>query len=137
MEAFSIALSGLTAQKQRLAATASNIANVSTAGIIPRADPSAPVSTVYKPLNVSFTSLETNGAGVGVRADVTPDANGYTIVYDPSSSYANSEGLLAVPDIDLTEQIVNLIETKTAFRANVSVIKTQDEMLGELLNTIA
>ena len=137
MDALSIALSGLVAQKQRLAATASNIANVSTAGRVPSADPSAPASTVYKPLNVSFTSLDVNGTGGGVKADVTPDANGYTVVYDPNSIYANQEGLIAAPNVDLATELVNLTETKIAFKANVSVIKTQDQMIGDLLDTLA
>lgn len=132
-DAFSIALSGLRAQTTRLAATASNIANVSTSGTVPSADPSAPASTVYKPLNVSFSSLESGG----VTATVTPDPAGYTVVYDPSSGFAGSDGLVAAPNVDLTEQAVNLIETRLAYKANISVIKTQDEMLGDLLNTVA
>ena len=132
-DAFSIALSGLRAQTTRLAATASNIANASTSGTVPSANPSAPASTVYQPLNVSFSSLESGG----VAAAVTPDPTGYSVVYDPSSIYANSEGLTAVPNVDLSEEIVNLIETKLLYKANISVIKTQDEMLGDLLDTLA
>lgn len=132
-DALSIALSGLRAQTTRLAATASNIANASTAGAVPSADPSAPASTVYTPVTVDFSSQ----AGGGVSAQVRPDPNAYSVIYDPSSVHANAEGLVAVPDVDLAEQLVNLIETKALFKANVSVIKTQDEMLGDLLDTIA
>ncbi len=132
-DAFSIALTGLRAQTTRLAATASNIANASTSGAVPSANPSTPASTVYQPLDVSFSSLESGG----VIASVTPDPTGYSVVYDPSPIYANSEGLTAVPDIDLSEEIVNLIETKLLYKVNISVIKTQDEMLGDLLDTLA
>ena len=100
---------------------------------MPSANPSTPASTVYQPLDVSFSSLESGG----VIASVTPDPTGYSVVYDPSSIYANSEGLTAVPNVDLSEEIVNLIETKLLYKANVSVIKTQDEMLGDLLDTLA
>jgi flagellar basal-body rod protein FlgC len=137
MDALSIALSGLTAQTQRLAATASNIANASTTGIIPSADPSAPASTVYQPLRVTFLQLESGGIGAGVKAVVTPDPDGYTVVYDPESVYANSEGLIAAPNVDYANELVNLIETKLAYRANISVIKTQDAMIGDLLDEIA
>lgn len=132
-DAFSIALSGLRAQTTRLASTASNIANVSTTGIVPSADSSAPASTVYKPLDVSFSSLDSGG----VIATVTPDPQGYTVVYDPSSGFAGSDGLVAAPNVDLTEEAVNLIETRLAYKANISVIKTQDQMLGDLLDAIA
>lgn len=137
VDALSIALSGLTAQTQRLAATASNIANASTTGTVPSADPSAPASTVYRPLQVTFLPLDSGGGGAGVQAVVSPDPNGYSVIYDPSSSYANSEGEIAAPNVDLGQQLVNLIETKVAYRANISVIKTQDRMSEDLLNVIA
>src|SRR6218665_3766020 len=133
----SIALSGLGAQQKRLAATASNIANVSTSGSVPAADPSAPastapggqsISTVYKPLSVNLTSLATGG----VQANISADPKGYSLSYDPSSPYANSEGMIVVPNVDLTQEIVWTLEIENAFKANLAVLKTQDEMLGEL-----
>jgi len=129
----SIALSGLNAQQKRLAATASNIANVSTSGRVPTAGPSAPASTVYRPLMANLTSLGTGG----VWADITVDPQGYSLSYDPSSPYANSEGMIAVPNVDLTQEIVKTMEIENAFKANLAVLKTQDEMLGELLDTQA
>ncbi|MFN7113970.1 MAG: flagellar basal body rod protein FlgC [Alphaproteobacteria bacterium] len=144
-DAVSIALSGLKAQQTRLAAGASNIANASTTGTVPAASPSAPASTasggasvptassVYRPLNVNLTSLATGG----VRADVTADPKGFSLVYDPSSPYANTEGMIAAPNVDLTREIVSLLEIKNSFKANIAVLKTQDEMLGALLDTRA
>ena len=130
VDALSIALSGLMAQDQRLSATAGNIANVTTTGSLPT--PQTPASTVYKPLNVSYTAL----TGGGVSSSVTQDQNAYSPVYDPSSPYANTQGLIASPNVDLNQEIVNLIEAKAVFKANVDVIKTQDKMLGDLINTV-
>jgi len=132
MDAVSIAVSGLTAQKQRLGATASNIANISTTGRVPGADPSAPASTVYKPLRTTLTSL----GGGGVQATVTPDENGYSVYYDPSSPQADENGLVAAPDIDLAAESVDLIETKAAFKANLGVLKVQEEMQDSLLDVL-
>jgi flagellar basal-body rod protein FlgC len=129
VDALSIALSGLMAQSQSLSATASNIANATTTGALPT--PQSPASTVYKPLTVNYTALP----GGGVAADVTQEQNGYSPVYDPSNAYANSQGLIAAPNVDLSQQIVNLIETKVLFKANVDVIKTQSQMTGDLLDT--
>ena len=135
INAVSIALSGLTAQSQRLAASASNIANASTTGVLPTVE--SPASTVYRPLSVSMTALmaEYDTAG-GVRAEVISDPDGYSSVYDPSNVYANNEGLVAAPNVDLTREIVSLIEIKSLFKANLVVLKTHDEMMGELLDTI-
>lgn len=130
-DVLSIAVSGLNAQKQRLAATAGNVANATTTGAVPGTDSSAPASTVYKPLNVSLTSL---GSG-GVAARITADENGYSIVYDPSSPLANTQGQIAAPNVDFMREISSLLEIKAAFKANLAVIRTQDEMTGALLDT--
>lgn len=145
-DTLSIALSGLIAQQQRFAASASNIANAATAGPVPTdADPASyqnnPASTVYRPLQVSFTALTAgNGpAGVraaGVRAEVVPDPNGYTVTFSPNHPYANPEGFIAVPDVDLAKEYVNILETKTLFRAGISVLKTEKDMMGELLDAV-
>ena len=128
-DALSIALSGLNAQSQRLSATASNIANVSSSGVVPPKEG----TSVYTPVTVNLTS---QGSG-GVVADVVPKQNPYSVSYDPSSQNANAEGYIAVPNVDLTEEIVGLTEIKAAFKANLAVIKTEDEMMGALLDTLA
>ncbi len=135
VNALSIAISGLMAQSQRLSASANNIANALTTGALPTQQ--APASTVYKPLSVSYTALTIGGTGSGVAASVTADPNGYSPVYDPSSIYANKDGIIAAPNVNLTQESVNILESKTIFKANLSVIKTQDQMLGDLLNIIS
>jgi flagellar basal-body rod protein FlgC len=139
-DALSIALSGIKAQQQRLDVAANNIANITTTGRVPTVD--NPASTVYKPLNVSLTAqtLGSNSAlgnAGGVLANVTQNQNGYSVSFDPSNPYANNDGLIAAPNVDLAQEIVNIIETKAAFRANISVIKTQEKLSGELLDALA
>jgi flagellar basal-body rod protein FlgC len=134
-DALSIALSGLAAQGQRLSVSANNIANVVTVGALPSAE--SPASTVYKPLSVSYTALTAGANGSGVSTTVTEDPNGYSPVFDPSSVYADSQGLIAAPNVDFTHEFENILVSKNIFKANLSVIKTQNEMLGELLNTLA
>lgn len=134
-DAVSIALTGIAAQSVRLAASANNIANASTIGVLPTEE--SPASTVYKPLSVSYTAL-TIGAGsaAGVRADVLENQNGYSPTYDPTSVYANSAGVVAAPNVDLVQEAINISESKTLLKANLAVIKAERDMLGELLDTI-
>jgi flagellar basal-body rod protein FlgC len=135
VDAISIALTGLMAQGTRLAVSASNIANANTIGALPTL--AAPVSTVYKPLSVSFTAL---GAGVnngaGVVANVTEDVAGFTPEFNPSSPFADAAGLVAAPAVDIAQQIVNALEAKLLYKAGVGVIKTQKEMNDDLLNIL-
>jgi flagellar basal-body rod protein FlgC len=135
VDAISIALSGLVAQATKLAVSANNIANANTTGILPTA--ASPVSTVYRPLNVSFIALNAGANNAaGVKAVVTEDANGFTPVFDPSSPFANTDGLVAAPDIDLTNEIVNVLESKLFYKADASVIKVQKEMIEDLLKIV-
>ncbi len=137
-DAITIALSGLRAQTQRLGATASNIANATTSGAVPGSDAPAGSPALYRPLRVDQTAIFTaDGQGAGVRAEVSADEDGITRVYDPDSSFADSEGFVAVPQIELTEEITNLLVAKTAYKANLSVIKTEKELQDQLLDTLA
>jgi flagellar basal-body rod protein FlgC len=135
VNALSIAISGLLAQGQRMAVSANNIANASTTGSLPTAE--TPTSTVYKPLDVSYAALTINGTGSGVAATVTENLQGYSPVYDPTNIYANKDGVIAAPNVDLIQENINILESKTVFKANLSVIKAQDQMLGDLLDTIS
>jgi len=134
-DALTIAVSGLQAQTARLNAAASNIANAGDTGTLPvkGASPASGAVTVYKPLQVGLVAQESGG----VAATTTADPNGYSAVYDPSSPLANKDGLVATPNVDYANEAVNLLESKEAYKANISVIKTADEMEKELLDTLA
>lgn len=129
-DAISIALTGLRAQNQRLAVAANNIANANTTGVLPTQQ--SPASTVYKPLSVSQIAL----AAGGVITTVNESPAGYSPAYDPSNIYANEQGVVAAPNVDLPQEIVNILETKSLFKANLAVLKTQNEMLGDLIDTL-
>lgn len=135
VDALSIALSGLRAHGTRLGVAANNIANASTTGVLPTA--TSPASTVYRPLSVSYVALTAGaGNGAGVSAQISEDAEGYTAVYDPSSFYANEEGFIAAPNVDLMKEITDVLESKLLYKANLATIKTEREMTDELLNII-
>ena len=79
--------------------------------------------------------------GQGVRAsDVVRDASpgGYSpesvSAYNQAGVYEPSAGLVETSNVDLARQSVNMIETSRAFEANTVTIRTQDQMLGTLLD---
>jgi flagellar basal body rod protein FlgC len=41
------------------------------------------------------------------------------------------------PDVDVARQMVDLVEAKTDYQANVAVIRTSNEMTGALLDMMA
>ena len=142
IDSLTIALSGLKANEDRAAVAAENIANISTAGSIPGSAVDHP-KDVYIPSRATQTAISTYNPGynssgtvrgAGVRSDVVKKDPGYVIAPDQSAPYADENGLVAVPDVDLASEIVNLKLASTLFRANVSVIRTVQEMNDALLD---
>lgn len=126
--AISTALTGLLAASKRADASASNIANMSTAG-------SVDGTGTYLPYQAQ-TTVQTANAGGGVTATNVPKQPGIVNVFAPDSPFANSDGLVAVPNVDLAEEAVNLKLAELSYKANISVLKTAEDMTEELLKTV-
>lgn len=132
-DALSIAMSGLVNQGRRLSASANNIANATVTGRIPTKDNSE--TTVYKPLEIKSNSVAFNGEPGGVSSQtITKDT--YELAYDPSSIYADEEAMIAVPAVNYAEESVKMLTAKIAYKANLAIIKTEKEMLGELIDSV-
>lgn len=121
----SIALSGLNAATNKLNASASNVANVTTAGSLEDGK-QAP----YDALTTTQTAQE-NG---GVRSEVVSAGRSFVPSYAPDSPFANSEGLIGAPNVDLAEEAVNFTLAELTYKANIGVLKTAEEMSDELLS---
>jgi flagellar basal-body rod protein FlgC len=137
--ALSSALSGLNAQSLRLKATASNVANVSTGGAVPgSAEAAAGAPVVYRPLRVEMTSgVGADGGGYGVSASITEKQNSFSFSHNPDAPGADAVGMVAVPNVDLATEMVNLLDSKNLFKANAAVIRSASEMSGELLDILS
>ena len=124
VNAIQTALSGLTASTKRISASAQNIANANTSGSLQDTDnaPYTPVTTVQ--------SAQDNDQGV--TADIIPSANPFTPAYDPNSPFANTEGFVGAPNVNLAEEAVNIKMAEYSFRANLEVIETVSEMTESL-----
>lgn len=126
-----IALSGLEAATKRVSASASNIANLQTTGSVEE-DGQAP----YDPLTTQQTSLNIDGTGAGVRTDIVSANRPFVPTYSPDSPFANSEGLIGVPNINLAEEAVNLLLAEVSYKANIATLKTADELSDDLLSIV-
>lgn len=132
INAIQIALSGLQAASKRADASASNIANISTSGSL---EPGG--QAPYSALTTTETALtDQDGNGLGVSAENRPAAKPFVPAYNPDSPFANSEGLIGVPNVDLAGEIVNLKLAETAYKANAKTIKAASDMQDELLHAL-
>jgi flagellar basal-body rod protein FlgC len=146
MSTLSIATSGLSAASLRLNVAASNIANASSAGPLPSstggsgtvggggssANSSFPAA--YVPLQVNQTD-QTNGTTPGgTVATVSQVSPSFEAQYDPNAPFANQDGLVASPNVDLASQFVELLTAKYSFAANAKVIQAYDNTTKSLLD---
>jgi flagellar basal-body rod protein FlgC len=143
MSILSIATSGLSAASLRVNVAASNIANVSTTGPLPASGGSgtpagagiAPTfPAAYVPLRVDQVSQSSGSTPGGTSATVSTVSPSYTAQSDPSAPFANQDGLVAAPNVDLANEFVQLATAKYSFIANAKVIQAYAETQDALLD---
>mgnify|MGYP001323247146 CR=1 FL=1 len=123
----SIAVSGLNAASLQLSAAANNIANSQdTASLTPQPGDPQP----YQPATVTQTATP-DGGTQAAQQPVAPASNA---IYDPNSPFADSNGNVASPNVDLAQQVVNTNTASLSYDANLKVIQTAQQMQGYLLN---
>ena len=127
-----IALSGLNAASRRLQVSASNVANAQSTGAVPNANGTVPAGApqAYAPLQV----VQSASAGGGVQTSVTTVTPSTTTVFDPQASFANQDGLVAAPNVDLAHEFVGQLLASYSYAANALVLKADDRMNQSLLD---
>jgi flagellar basal-body rod protein FlgC len=130
-----IALSGLNAAARRLEISASNVANAQSTGAVANADGTVPAGApqAYAPLEL----VQTASAGGGVQTSVATLTPSTTAVFDPQAPFANTDGLVAAPNVDLAQEFVGQLLASYSFAANVAVLKASDSMTKSLLDITA
>ena len=132
LSAMKIGASGLTAQRQRMDAIASNLANIETTRT-PEGGPYRRKDVLFAamPLN-QFSRTLNDALADQVRrvevTDVVEDQSPPIMVYNPNHPDANAEGYVAMPNINLMEEMVNLINATRSFEANVQSVNAAKAM---------
>ena len=124
---FQIAGSAMAAQSQRMNTTASNLANADSV--------SSPDGRPYRAKQVVFEMASANGQGIGgVRvARVVEDPSPMRMLHDPKNPLANADGYVAMPNVNVVEEMVNMISASRAYQANVEVLNTAKTMMLKTL----
>jgi flagellar basal-body rod protein FlgC len=130
MSILSIASSGLAAASLRLQVSANNVANISSTGPLP----DAPNAAGFPPAYAAERINQVDVAGGGTSATVSTVQPGTVSQYDPGAPFANKDGLVAAPNVDLATEAVQQITARIEFAANVKVIETESEMMKTLLD---
>jgi flagellar basal-body rod protein FlgC len=124
---FNVSGSAMTAQSQRLNVVASNLANADSA--------TGPDGQPYRAKQVVFSVMPLNGgAGQGVKvAAVVEDNSPMKMIYDPKHPMADGKGYVAMPNVNVVDEMVNMISASRAYQNNVDVMNTSKTMLLKTL----
>ncbi|MBM3277983.1 MAG: flagellar basal body rod protein FlgC [Candidatus Handelsmanbacteria bacterium] len=154
-----ISASGLSAQRRKLTAISSNIANVDTT----RTDEGGPykrrrVVMLESPQPARFSAVLAGQqnrldltdaghfaepesrpgevfAGSGVLTqEVREEAVKPRLVYDPNHPDAREDGYVVYPDINVVTEMVDLITASRAYEANVTAMSAAKDMTNKALS---
>ena len=116
----------LAAQKTRLDIVAQNIANAQTTRT-PQGGPYVRQVVSFETELVRRTSGGAPLETVRVEA-ITPDRTPGQRIYNPQHPDAGPDGVVTMPNVNLSYEMVDLITASRSYEANLSVLKSARQM---------
>ncbi|MEO6823401.1 MAG: flagellar basal body rod protein FlgC [Nitrosospira sp.] len=132
---FTVAGSAMTAQNQRLNVVASNLANADSA-VSSNGQPYKAKQVVFESTHLGgqLGGANANSASSGVRvSSVIEDQSPLKMVHDPSHPMANKEGFVAMPNVNVVEEMVDMISASRSYQNNVEMMNTAKTLLLKTL----
>ncbi len=124
---FDVSASALKAQRIRLNTISSNLANVETTST-PEGGPYKKKSVYFQTKPISFKEeLDQSIQGVEV-AKIVEDNGEPKRIYDPSHPDAGEDGYVAMPNISVIKEMVDMMSATRSYEANTTVIKSAKRM---------
>ena len=133
LEGLKISSSGLSAERVRMNVISSNLANANTTrteegGPFRRKDVLFSSKNSGKPFeNLMRQAFDPNLKEVKV-AGIIEDRREPRLVFNPAHPDSNLDGMVAMPNISVMEEMVNLITSTRSFEANATALNETKSM---------
>ena len=126
LKSMNITGSALTAERFRMDVALQNMANANTTRTA-SGEPYRRKQVVFQERGVNFSdALKTEAArveGGGVRVtQVVESQRDFIPVYDPSHPDANEDGYVMMPNVNTTEERIDLMAASNAYSANLTAL---------------
>jgi flagellar basal-body rod protein FlgC len=121
-----IAISGLRVQGKQMEIISSNIANARTSD--------AGKGEPYRRREATFKSDDDLG---GVKLDkIVTDMSDFLKVLDPGNPLADEAGYVAMPNVSLPNEMINLNIATRMYQANIAVLKRYQQIMETTLELL-
>lgn len=133
MTSLKVSASGLAANRKRMAAISSNIANAQTTRTV-EGGPYRKKEVVFgaSPARESFSEILEGKLGENIQkvhaTEVISSNKPPVLKYEPNHPDANKDGYVAYPDINVMEEMADMISASRAYEANISALNTSKSM---------
>ncbi len=126
LDSMNITGSALTAERFRMVVALQNLANVNTTRTA-AGEPYRRKQVIFQERGVSFASAlrdeQARVEGGGVRVtQVVESQRDFIPVYDPAHPDANEEGYVMMPNVDATEERIDLMAASNSYAANLTAL---------------
>ena len=137
LDALRASATGLSAQRQRMNLISSNLANVNTTQTkdgrgYQRKDAVFAAEQTSDFGSTLAKQMESGTGGVKV-VDIREDNRPPILKFDPNHPDADDKGFIALPNINVVEEMVNMISATRSYEANVTAVKATKEMATQAL----
>ena len=126
-----IALSGLRAQSFRMRLITENIANASSTGETPGADPYVRKLTTFKEVFDRGLKAELVKTGA-IKRDSSP----FALRYEPGHPAADASGYVKYPNVKSLIEFQDMREAQLSYSANLNVITTTKQLTTSTLDLL-
>lgn len=130
MPAFRVCASGLAAQRAKMDVIVSNLANINTTR--------TPEGGPYRRKVIIFSSEPVEGSFDDILRmvkveDIVEEKESIRMVFDPAHPDADSEGIVAMPDINTVAEMADMITANRAYEACVTAFDATKNMAFKAL----
>jgi flagellar basal-body rod protein FlgC len=138
---FSISGAGMAAQRERMSVISGNLANTETTR--------TPEGGPYRRRDILFQAISDNGEFADLLSESFPDRPAGLLSvevagiressraprqnFDPNHPDANAAGYVALPDINVIEEMVDLMSAVRSYEANLTAYNTTKGLVRRLL----
>ncbi len=127
--------SALDAERTRMDVVSQNIANADTTHGLD-GKPYQRQQVVFESVLNAQQNLDNPGSSAQTVqiARIQKDPRPPRMVYNPAHPDANSKGMVAMPDINIHEEMVDMISSSRAYEANLAAVKNARMMAMQALS---